>query len=234
MVNEMLATTASIQPKDSGVSGGQTRESVVYRLADDMLSKLPADYVQHEVQWGISYDRPILQHPIQFLYTSSWLVAQVQQHQFVRQLNLLTNWPFCLLLSCVSNHVMYEWWNVTSALYDVVVKYKVEVPCIRLPVCLYWHFCQPWAVWHEAWKWLPAGERQVKEDGTSTAAQHISASGDWSDAESSYGCEKHTQWSQAGHRRHHHHVGKPSRCSRLHVWRKDTSYLETGENTIIS
>jgi len=50
MVNEMLATTASIQPKDSGVSGGQTRESVVYRLADDMLSKLPADYVQHEVQ----------------------------------------------------------------------------------------------------------------------------------------------------------------------------------------
>jgi dynein heavy chain len=49
MANEMLATIVSIQPKDSGGSGGETRESVVYRLADDMLSKLPADYVPHEV-----------------------------------------------------------------------------------------------------------------------------------------------------------------------------------------
>jgi len=52
----MLATIVSIQPKDSGGSGGETRESVVYRLADDMLSKLPADYVQHEVQHNtVSY-----------------------------------------------------------------------------------------------------------------------------------------------------------------------------------
>ena len=45
----MLATVVSVQPKDSRGSGGKTRESVVYRLADDMLSKLPDDYVQHEV-----------------------------------------------------------------------------------------------------------------------------------------------------------------------------------------
>jgi len=49
MVNEMLATIVSIRPKDSGASGSETRESVVHRFADDMLSKLPADYVQHEV-----------------------------------------------------------------------------------------------------------------------------------------------------------------------------------------
>jgi len=45
----MLETIVSIQPKDSGGTGGETREAVVYRLAGDMLGKLPGDYVPHEV-----------------------------------------------------------------------------------------------------------------------------------------------------------------------------------------
>lgn len=49
MANEMLETTVSIQPKDSGGEGGETRETVVYRLADDMLEKLPLDFIPHEV-----------------------------------------------------------------------------------------------------------------------------------------------------------------------------------------
>ena len=47
--NTMLATIVNIQPKDTAGSGGETRESMVYRLADDFLSKLPADYISHEV-----------------------------------------------------------------------------------------------------------------------------------------------------------------------------------------
>ncbi|XP_074653701.1 dynein axonemal heavy chain 8-like [Tubulanus polymorphus] len=47
---EILDTIISIQPKDSGGGGGETRETVVYRLADDMLSKLPPDYIPYQVK----------------------------------------------------------------------------------------------------------------------------------------------------------------------------------------
>ena len=40
----------SIQPKDSSGGSGETREAVVFRLADDMLGKLPPDYIPHEVR----------------------------------------------------------------------------------------------------------------------------------------------------------------------------------------
>jgi len=45
----MLESIVNIQPKDAGGGGGETRESVVYKLADDMLDKLPDDYIPHEV-----------------------------------------------------------------------------------------------------------------------------------------------------------------------------------------
>ena len=45
----MLGVIVSIQPKDSSGSGGETREAAVYSLANDMLAKLPPDYVPHEV-----------------------------------------------------------------------------------------------------------------------------------------------------------------------------------------
>ena len=50
MAKEILDTIMSIQPKDSSSGGGETRESVVFKLADGMLAKLPADYIPHEVR----------------------------------------------------------------------------------------------------------------------------------------------------------------------------------------
>ena len=49
MAKEVLDTIMSIQPKDSSGGTGETRESTVYQIADDMLNKLPPDYIPHEV-----------------------------------------------------------------------------------------------------------------------------------------------------------------------------------------
>ncbi|KAG8199526.1 hypothetical protein JTE90_009368 [Oedothorax gibbosus] len=47
---EVLDTILSIQPKDTGGGEGETREAVVYRMAKEMMTKLPPDYVSHEVK----------------------------------------------------------------------------------------------------------------------------------------------------------------------------------------
>ncbi|XP_041836758.1 dynein heavy chain 8, axonemal-like [Melanotaenia boesemani] len=47
---EVLDTITDIQPKESGGGSGDTRESIVYNMAGDMLQKLPPNYVPHEVK----------------------------------------------------------------------------------------------------------------------------------------------------------------------------------------
>ena len=45
-----MDTVLSIQPKDSSGGSGETRESIVTRICDDMLEKLPNDYIDFEVK----------------------------------------------------------------------------------------------------------------------------------------------------------------------------------------
>lgn len=49
LANQTLSTIINIQPKDGGGGAGETRESSVQRMTNDMLQKLPPDYVPHEV-----------------------------------------------------------------------------------------------------------------------------------------------------------------------------------------
>jgi len=50
----ILDTILSVQPKEGGGGGGETRESIVYQLADDMLRKLPAQYNAYEVRENLT------------------------------------------------------------------------------------------------------------------------------------------------------------------------------------
>jgi dynein heavy chain len=55
----ILDEILNIQPKDSGGSGGETRETVIYRLCDDMLEKLPNDYIPYEVKARLAKYGPL-------------------------------------------------------------------------------------------------------------------------------------------------------------------------------
>ncbi|KAF7265346.1 hypothetical protein GWI33_021235 [Rhynchophorus ferrugineus] len=50
----ILDTILSVQPKEGGGGGGETRESVVYSLAEDMLDKLPNLYNSFEVKEALN------------------------------------------------------------------------------------------------------------------------------------------------------------------------------------
>ncbi|KAL9890241.1 LOW QUALITY PROTEIN: dynein axonemal heavy chain 1 [Glossina fuscipes fuscipes] len=50
----ILDTILSVQPKEGGGGGGETRESIVYQLADDMLRKLPQQYNTYEVRENLT------------------------------------------------------------------------------------------------------------------------------------------------------------------------------------
>lgn len=52
---DVLDTILSIQPKDSSSGGGETREAAVSRMADDMLQKLPPDYIPFEVSLSSTF-----------------------------------------------------------------------------------------------------------------------------------------------------------------------------------
>lgn len=60
LVVDILDTIMSIQPKEGGGSGGETRETVVFNLADDMLRKLPPQYNAFEVKENLARMGPYM------------------------------------------------------------------------------------------------------------------------------------------------------------------------------
>lgn len=60
IVADILDTIMSIQPKEGGGSGGESRETVVFNLADDMLRKLPPQYNAFEVKENLARMGPYM------------------------------------------------------------------------------------------------------------------------------------------------------------------------------
>jgi len=69
VARDVLDTILNIQPKDSS-SGGETRETIVYRIAEDFLSKLPKNYVDYEVICGTLCQQLYL--PARKYTTNTW------------------------------------------------------------------------------------------------------------------------------------------------------------------
>lgn len=72
----------SVQPKEGGGSGGETRESVVYQLADDMLRKLPPKYVSFEVREALQRLGAFLPMNIFFRYIQQFYVTFRTENSF--------------------------------------------------------------------------------------------------------------------------------------------------------
>ncbi|KAL4001574.1 CD84 antigen [Sarotherodon galilaeus] len=59
LANDTLSTIINIQPKDTGDGAGETREASVQRLTNEMLEKLPPDYIPHEVKGQLQKMGPL-------------------------------------------------------------------------------------------------------------------------------------------------------------------------------
>lgn len=75
----ILDTILSVQPKEGGGGGGETRESVVYQLANDMLRKLPPQYNAFEVKEALNRMGSLLPMNIFFRQELDRMQAVIKQ-----------------------------------------------------------------------------------------------------------------------------------------------------------
>lgn len=75
-----------MQPKEGGggSSGGETRECIVYQLADDMLRKLPPKYVSFEVREALQRLGALLPMNIFFRYAPFHAIIELISFNLIK------------------------------------------------------------------------------------------------------------------------------------------------------
>ncbi|XP_067125373.1 dynein axonemal heavy chain 8-like isoform X2 [Centruroides vittatus] len=117
---DILDTILSIQPKDVSSSEEETRESVVYRIAKEMLDKLPSDYDPHIVKARLQKMGPMLSMNI-------FLRQEIDRMQ--RVLTLVRNTLYDLHLAINGTIIMNE--NLRDALDRI---YDSRVPTLWVKI----------------------------------------------------------------------------------------------------
>jgi dynein heavy chain len=123
----VLDTILSIQPKESGGgNAGETRESVVYRIAQDMLDKLPTDYIPYEVKARLQKMDPLASMTI-------FLRQEIDRMQKV--ISTVRRTLVDLKLAIDGTIIMNE--NLRNAL-DFI--YDAKIPNLWQKVCLTFYY----------------------------------------------------------------------------------------------
>ena len=110
-----MDTILSVQPKESsGGKPGETREAIVYKIAEDMLRKLPRDYVPHEIKEALIRLGGLLPMNI-------FLRQEIDRMQKILSIGMIC-YHYCLIRYCKFRYYPFHLLTMTNNYFSFSVR----------------------------------------------------------------------------------------------------------------